>query len=511
MGIKGLNPFLEEFSPECMVDVPYSYFKGKRIAIDGDNILVKLMSRSHKQVVNHTDVCVKDPDRKVIVRTWLSHIKEDMLKKLNYGITPVWVFDGKYIPEKAATQQERREKKRTAVEEAEKLKAEMRLLDPLEITPQMVKQLREKMQNLGTILPEEKELAKQLLQSLGIPVLRATGEGEKLCAMLCVEGKVEAVLSTDTDSVAMGCPMLIKKDGIYVTNPNTKTRELGVSCTIFKPILDKLNMEYASFLDLCIMGRCDFNKNIKGVALKNAYKMLKECKSIEKLPAKYDESKSILNHVKCREIFRLEKSSDICQNDPFPCLNIMTNFPLNQRSSEINEEIRGLLEVLKEYEIDVEEWVDNFRDAYKFLPTPSDMCVSKYPSLAASRLRMKIGPSFTISKNVVSEEQSNEVKVETKNETIESVLAGGVIGAPLIIGTHASPEKMKKGAVEALANQQYLKYLEKNEMKKNQIDTEPIQVYANTSLSVPAIPIPTTQDILQPIPKKPLRLNIVKS
>ncbi len=52
MGIKSLNPFLKEKCPEAFKDLPYSYFRGKRVAVDSDNVLRKLMSRAHKEVVN---------------------------------------------------------------------------------------------------------------------------------------------------------------------------------------------------------------------------------------------------------------------------------------------------------------------------------------------------------------------------------------------------------------------------------------------------------------------------
>ena len=56
MGISSLNPFLREKCPEAFKDLPYSYFRGKRVAVDSDNVLRKLMSRSHKEIVNKTDV-----------------------------------------------------------------------------------------------------------------------------------------------------------------------------------------------------------------------------------------------------------------------------------------------------------------------------------------------------------------------------------------------------------------------------------------------------------------------
>ena len=86
MGINNLLPFLREKCPEAFQNIPYSRFKGKRVAVDSDNVLRKLMSRAHKEVVNETDVCAQEPDRKAIVDRWLFHLKEELTKYINHGI-----------------------------------------------------------------------------------------------------------------------------------------------------------------------------------------------------------------------------------------------------------------------------------------------------------------------------------------------------------------------------------------------------------------------------------------
>ena len=52
MGIKGFNPFLRKKCPGAYVDIPLSNFKGKKIALDSDNVFYKFMSRAHKEIVN---------------------------------------------------------------------------------------------------------------------------------------------------------------------------------------------------------------------------------------------------------------------------------------------------------------------------------------------------------------------------------------------------------------------------------------------------------------------------
>src|SRR5579883_859929 len=117
MGIKTLNPFLKKLCPNAFRDIPYSYFKGKRVAVDADNVLRKLMSRAYKEIVNQTDVCVNEPNREKIFNKCLYHLKEEIIKFIRFGISLVFVFDGKYIDEKSDTQTKRRETKIKRTEE----------------------------------------------------------------------------------------------------------------------------------------------------------------------------------------------------------------------------------------------------------------------------------------------------------------------------------------------------------------------------------------------------------
>ncbi len=273
MGIKGLNTFLKKECPEAFIDIPCSDFKGKRIAIDSDNVLHRFMSRAHKEIVNKTDVVIMEPDRDDIIKRWLFHVKTFIIELINLGATPIFVFDGVYISEKSKTQEKRRADKQKMITNAEEMKMKILQIDELERTPSMVTELRKKMQNLGFIGSDDKELIRSILSAIGIPVLRATGEGEQLCAMLCIEGKVDAVYSLDTDLIAFGCPLTIREPGGFMYNHKTKSTEECFKCTVFKPILSKLNLEYKSWLDLCIMSGCDFNDNMPHLGMKNLLSM----------------------------------------------------------------------------------------------------------------------------------------------------------------------------------------------------------------------------------------------
>jgi len=391
MGIKALNPFLREKCPEAFVDLPISYFKGKRIAIDSDQILRKFRARAYKEIVDKTDVCVEEPDIDEVNKRWKYHVKNFILSLLKVGATPVFIFDGKYIDEKSETQEKRRADKKKMIDDAEALKMKILEVDELERTPAMITELRKKMHHLGFLSSDEKEAMMGILSAIGIPVLKATGEGEQLCAMLCIEGKVEAVYSTDTDLVAFGCPLTINESGGYLFNPKTGMTEETFKCTLFKPILSSLGLTYESFRDLCIMSGCDFNTNIRLVGVGRSYNLIKDHGSIDNLPVKYD--KTCLNHIRCREILGHYPSEKICQDELV--LNINTDL----------EDARDRLDMYG-----AEDWLRDITPLYFSLPTPNDNYIPKIPSLNSSKLKLVINSSSEI-KNDLKGSESGSVPI----------------------------------------------------------------------------------------------------
>jgi 5'-3' exonuclease len=402
MGINGLLSFLRERCPEAFQDIPYSRFRGKRVAVDSDNVLRKLMSRAHKEVVNETDVCVAEPDRKIIRERWLFHLKEELVKYVNHGIHLVFVFDGAYIDEKSETQLKRRTEKQKRVNEAETLKAKIMELDPLERTPQMVTDLRKKMHHLSTITQEEKAEVQEILKALGFPVLTSTGEGEKLCAMLCIEGLVSAVYSRDSDLVAMGCPIFFSEEAGWVYNPQSGRTEQSLKSVCFRPILAKLGMEYKTFLDLCIMSGCDFNSNIYRVGIVTSYKLLSKCGQIENLPEKYSEKVDILNYQRCREILSSQHPCDICCDE----LSLNNTGITNQEFLE---------------KAGLSDWISEFNSLYSDFPEVNCRRIYSPPSLASSKLALSV---------------SKKIPIPVQK---------------------ASPKKQPKGLAQNLANQQLVK------------------------------------------------------
>jgi flap endonuclease-1 len=144
-------------------------------------------------------------------------------------------------------------------------------------------------------------LTRVLFDFLGIPFFDAKCEAETTCAHLCLSGKVEAVLSEDTDVLAYGTET-------FLTKINTSEE----TCVVIHlpEVLNALELTYEQFRDLCIMCGNDYNKNIPRVGCETSYKLLREHENIEGIGENTKYDISILNHKRSRELFTLDKDLD---------------------------------------------------------------------------------------------------------------------------------------------------------------------------------------------------------
>jgi len=354
MGIEGLNPFLKKESPDNYVEIPYSYFNGKRIIIDSDNVFRRFMSTAHRDVVNSTDLAHCEPDRSKTVKAWLERLTGFVTEMLKAGITPIFVYDGDHPDEKGPTQHKRRERRNTIIARYQELKDKIYAKDELSKTAQDTTELRKLLVQLSSVSRDEMKTAIDILSAVGIPCIRAMGEGEELCAMLCREGKVAACFSQDTDLLAYGTPMSITEYGKYQYNIKSRRSEPHFVVTIYKGILNNLGFDYNTFRDFCIMCGCDYNSRIYRVGPATAFKLLTQCRNIENLPEKYTSKAEVLNVDFCRRMFSYRPSHEVASGHVI--LNIDRDVLMHAR------------DLLEQY--DLGEWLINLVGLYKTLPDP---------------------------------------------------------------------------------------------------------------------------------------------
>ena len=72
-------------------------------------------------------------------------------------------------------------------------------------------------------------------------------------------------------------------------------------------LLKELDFSKESFLDLCIMLGCDYNTNIPNIGPEKSISLLRKHKTIDNI----DIDKSILNHIRVRELFSVPEKMDV--------------------------------------------------------------------------------------------------------------------------------------------------------------------------------------------------------
>lgn len=266
MTIKGLHEFIrkkeKETGNQCIRDMDVKDLSGIKIAVDASLVFQKFYYVAAKDTIENANILKGKISRKAVRVKFFELILVNVRSMLYNKIVPIYVFDGTAPAEKKDTQQERRESQRKNKEKLEVLlETYIRQNEEDYSFEEGEKQvsrdeLNKAMSNTYVISYKDKDEAKELFKNIGIPVITAVEEAEKLCAQLCIEGYCHGSLSSDSDILACGSPMMIK---------DIKFGKIMKAEVIFlEELLNILELTYDQFLDFCIMCGTDFNERYKG-------------------------------------------------------------------------------------------------------------------------------------------------------------------------------------------------------------------------------------------------------
>lgn len=263
MGIKNLFKIIKSESKDSIKKIDFKNIHMRRIAIDTSIVLyqyvVAIRSRG-------ADLETKD-GRKT------SHIYGILSKAIGLvekGVLPIFVFDGKPPELKRETLDSRKQKRELAKKDAEEIEDEA----------ERIKLLKRSVVVSGKEMNE----CKEVLRSLGLPVIEAEEEADSQCAYLSKKKLVYGVASEDMDLLTFGTKKLLRNFSI------SKTKQI-IEITLEK-ILEDFEMSMDQFIDLCILLGCDYSSTIRGIGTKKAFNFIKKYKSIEGILGFIKESKT---------------------------------------------------------------------------------------------------------------------------------------------------------------------------------------------------------------------------
>ncbi|SHO77787.1 5' to 3' exonuclease, 5' flap endonuclease [Malassezia sympodialis ATCC 42132] len=262
MGIKGLTSLLSDEAPSCIKQLDIKTLFGRKVAIDASmslyQFLIAVRQADGQQMMSESGE----------ITSHLLGFFYRTLRMIDYGIKPVYVFDGKPPDLKKEVAQlaqrfGRREEAREQEEEQKDI-ADAEKLDQL--ARRQVRPTR-----------EHNAEVQRLLSLMGIPWIVAPCEAEAQCAELARAGKVYAAGSEDMDTLTFGTPILLKN------LTASEQKKLPVTEINLSKALEELDMPMQQFIDLCMLLGCDYLDPIKGIGPKKALKLIREHKSLDQV------------------------------------------------------------------------------------------------------------------------------------------------------------------------------------------------------------------------------------
>lgn len=227
MGIKNLLKFLNQY-PDIISKINFKDFYGKKIAIDISILMYQVVIAIRNSGSDLTNV-------KGEVTSHILGLFNKTINFLDKGIIPIYVFDGKPPSLKNKILQARKNVKKKALEKLQDAKTEQ----------EKIKYLKRSV----TISYTQMNQCRELLLLMGIPYVDAPQEADSQLSYLCKNNMVYAVLTEDMDILTFGSPSIIRNIS------SNKKILIQIQLT---NILNKFNINYEQFIELCILFGCDY-------------------------------------------------------------------------------------------------------------------------------------------------------------------------------------------------------------------------------------------------------------
>lgn len=298
MGVKNLSQILKANNVDVREAVPLAKLSSRILAIDGFNQLFQFMS-SIRDVSGGSMV-----DSEGRITSHLIGLLTRNCVLLQYGIQPVYIFDGKSHPLKTKEKERRRETTRLAEIEYKKALDE----------GDMIK-ARSFGSRVNKLSPEMLDDSKRLLELLGIPWLTAPGEGEAQASQMSIEGTVWATASQDYDTMLFGAPRMVRNLNITGKRnlPGGKVITIQPEQIELHRLLDVLKLTREQLIDLGILLGTDFNPDgFKKIGPATGYKLINKYGTFEEVKKHNNTVKE--NEIPYEEIRKIFLHPNVVKN-----------------------------------------------------------------------------------------------------------------------------------------------------------------------------------------------------
>ncbi|KAJ7547953.1 hypothetical protein O6H91_08G111000 [Diphasiastrum complanatum] len=268
MGIQGLLKALRPYTESVQINK----YSGRRVGIDAYSWLHKGGYACSREICEQLLPTTSADYLPLYVKYCMHRI--NMLKFNN--VTPVVVFDGGYLPQKAATEIERRRKRQMNLEQAR-----------LKLTSGDPVGANELYQRAVEITPIMAHELIKVLEVEAVEFVVAPYEADAQLAFLAnlspEEGGIVAVISEDSDLLAYGCQVVIFKMDRF---GNGEEIELDkVFCSDVKAA-DRLSFRRFTlnlFTGMCVLAGCDFLPSVSGIGIRRAHELVSKYLNLDRV------------------------------------------------------------------------------------------------------------------------------------------------------------------------------------------------------------------------------------
>ncbi|KAL0939573.1 exo1 protein [Colletotrichum truncatum] len=252
MGVSGLLPLLKSIHRPTEL----KKFSGETLGVDAYGWL-------HRGAIAcAVDLAQGNPTRKYV--DFAMH-RVRMLR--HFGVKPYLVFDGDFLPSKAATEDSRAKRREDSKKLAMELvkagkssQAQLEFQKAIDVTPEMARNLIDE------------------LKKIGVSYVVAPYEADAQLVYLERQGLIDGILSEDSDLLVFGCKRLLTKLDQYGNCIEINRRDF---CACREVSLT--GWTDTDFRRMAILSGCDYLEGINNMGLKTAYRMLRKHKTPERL------------------------------------------------------------------------------------------------------------------------------------------------------------------------------------------------------------------------------------
>ncbi len=244
-------------------------WSGQRVAFDAWNVLYQFLSNIRQP--DGTPL----KDRQGRITSHLAGILYRTSNLVEAGIKPVFVFDGEphfLKRETLAARSARRESATAEYEEALAAGDTEKAYSKAQQTSKMTKDMAQE--------------AMELLESLGVAVVQAPGEGEAQAAWMCADGQVDAVASQDFDALLFGTPTLLRNmtlSGRRKLPGKQVWVDVAQERIDLQESLEAIGLDRERLIDVALLVGTDFHPGIKGIGAKKAIQIIQKHGELEAL------------------------------------------------------------------------------------------------------------------------------------------------------------------------------------------------------------------------------------